>query len=55
MYYRVLHDTGHPQILAKSQTLYKHELDTWKFSRCLILQGVFFDWSALNLDKSQDE
>ena len=35
--YRVFHDTGHPQILAKSQALYKRELDTWKFSKCLIL------------------
>ena len=33
--YRVFHDTGHPQIL--SQALYKRELDTWKFSKCLIL------------------
>ena len=24
-------------ILAKSQALCKHELDTWKFSKCLIL------------------
>ena len=26
--YRVSHDTGHLENLAKSQTLYKHELDT---------------------------
>ena len=25
-------DTGHMEILAKSQALYKHDLDTWKFS-----------------------
>ena len=25
-----------PENLAKSQALYKHELDTWKFSKCLI-------------------
>ena len=27
-YYRVSHDTGHLENLAKSQALYKHELDT---------------------------
>ena len=26
--YRVSHDTGHLENLAKSQALYKHELDT---------------------------
>ena len=26
--YRVSHDTGHPENLAESQALYKHELDT---------------------------
>ena len=26
--YRGFHDTGHPQILAKSEAPYKHELDT---------------------------
>ena len=35
--YRVTQDTGHLEILAKSQALYKHDLDTWKFSKCLIL------------------
>ena len=35
--YRVFHDTGHPQILAECQALYKHELDTRKFSKCMIL------------------
>ena len=37
LYYRVSHDTGHLEILAKSKALYKHELDTWIFSKCLIL------------------
>ena len=28
LYYRVSHDTGHLENLAKSQALYKHDLDT---------------------------
>ena len=35
--YRVSHDTGHLEILAKFKALYKHELDTWILSKCLIL------------------
>ena len=34
--YRVTQDTGHLEILAKFQVLYKHDLDTWRFSKCMI-------------------
>ena len=28
--YRVFHISGHSKVLAKSQALYKHELEIWK-------------------------
>ena len=34
------HNTGQLKIFVKSKALYNHELDTWKFSKCLVLKRV---------------